>query len=144
MYLTVPTHLLVLGAAAAVHASSCQTSQPTVKITNGTVVGLTNTTSHIDKFLGIPYAQPPVGDLRLRQALPLNTSFGTLAANNFGPACYGNGNPNPSEDCLTLNIWRPSAAAKQRDNGLAEGSSESLPVFVWLYGGGLMSGYTVI
>jgi carboxylesterase type B len=88
----------------------------------------------VQRFLGIPYAQPPVGKLRLQHAVPLNVSFGTLYANSFGPACYGEGNPNPSEDCLTLNIWRPINTSVKADK---------LPVLVWFYGGGLIQGYSV-
>lgn len=62
--------------------------------------------------------------------------LGTLNATAFGPACYGRVNPNPSEDCLTLNIWRPSDASAANGNTL-------LPVLVWFYGGGLAGGYTV-
>jgi carboxylesterase type B len=104
-----------------------------VTITNGTVTGTNDAVNNVQRFLGIPYAQPPVGNLRLQQSIPLNSSFGTLNATTFGPACYGKSNPNPSEDCLTLNVWRPSDASNK---GL-------LPVLVWFYGGGLTGGYTV-
>lgn len=107
---------------------------PSVTIPNGTITGVGDTENGVQSFLGIPYAQPPVGKLRLQHAVPLNASFGTLNANAFGPACYGEGNPNPSEDCLTLNIWRPSNTSVKPDK---------LPVLVWLYGGGLIQGYSV-
>jgi carboxylesterase type B len=110
--------------------------QSTVSITinNGTIVGTRNETSNVDKFLGIPYAQPPINDLRLRQAVPIQQSFGTLRADAFGASCYGARNPsNSSEDCLTLNIWRPAGVFQ----------NETLPVLVWIYGGGFMTGYTV-
>ena len=108
----------------------CQYSA-TIGTSNGTVIGTHDAEHGVDRFLGIPYAQPPVGSLRLRQAVPLNTTFNVLNATAFGPSCYGISNPNQNEDCLTLNIWRPSTGSKQ------------LPVLVWLYGGGLVSGYTV-
>jgi carboxylesterase type B len=109
----------------------------TVRIRNGTVVGVDDDSKEVQRFLGIPYAQPPVGTLRLQQARPLNAPFGTLHADSFGPACYGpelDSNPNSSEDCLTLNIWRPSG---QHEEGGVK------PVLVWFYGGGLRNGYTV-
>lgn len=106
-----------------------------VNIANGTVNGVIDNDSGVERFLGIPFAEPPVGDRRLRQAVPLEQSFGTLEADKFGPSCISARNHYPeSEDCLTLNIWRPLDAAK---------SNTSLPVLVWLYGGSLTSGYTV-
>lgn len=112
-------------------------SSVSVKTRNGTVIGINDERSEVQRFLGIPYAQHPVGDLRLRHAIPLNTSFDTLHAQSFGPACYGpeiDSNPDSSEECLTLNIWRPVGQSK--DNALR-------PVMVWFYGGGLRTGYTV-
>lgn len=108
----------------------------TVIITNGTIHGVNDPVKNVQRFLGIPYAQPPVRNLRLQQSIPLDSSFGTLNATAFGPACYGKNNPNPSEDCLTLNIWRPSNVANAAKDTL-------LPVLVWFYGGGLSAGYTV-
>lgn len=108
-----------------------------VKVRNGTVIGVNDERSQVQRFLGIPYAQPPVGDLRLRHAIPLNTSFDPLHAQSFGPACYGpeiDSNPRSSEDCLSLNIWRPAGQEKY---------SALKPVMVWFYGGGLQTGYTV-
>lgn len=103
---------------------SCE-SPITVQITNGTVTGLFDAENKINKWLGIPYAQQPVGNLRLTQARPLNSTFGELKATDFGFSCHGRGNPNSDEACLTLNIWRPSSAP------------QNLPVLVWIYGGGL-------
>lgn len=106
-----------------------------VHIANGTVNGVTDNDSGVEKFLSIPFAEPPVGDRRLRQAVPLEQSFGTIEADEFGPSCISAQDQDPkSEDCLTLNIWRPLNATK---------SKASLPVLVWLYGGSLTSGYTV-
>ncbi|KAK7955246.1 alpha/beta-hydrolase [Apiospora saccharicola] len=113
----------------------CDAQSVSVTIANGTLVGVEDSTSGVQKFLGIPYAQPPIGDLRLRQARPLNSSFGALQASAFGHSCYGAGSkPNASEDCLTLNIWRPPGKGAE--------AKELLPVLVWLYRGGLAAGYT--
>jgi carboxylesterase type B len=104
-----------------------------VTIANGTIIGVSH--DSVQKFLGIPYAAPPVGDLRLRQATPVQTALGIFDASHFGHSCLGpkgSNQPNGSEDCLTLNIWRPDR----------QSSKEKLPVLVWLYGGGLSGGYT--
>lgn len=106
-----------------------------VTIANGSLNGVTDNDNGIEKFLGIPFAEPAVGDRRLRQAAPLGQSFGTLEADDFGLSCISARDEGPeSEDCLTLNIWRPASAAQ---------SNVSLPVLVWLYGGSLTSGSTV-
>ncbi|KAL2820372.1 Alpha/Beta hydrolase protein [Aspergillus granulosus] len=113
-----------------------QQSPASVRVHNGTVVGVSDYPNRVQRFLGIPYGQPPVGDLRLQRAQPLNTSFGTLHAKSFRPSCYGpelDSNPDSSEDCLTLNVWRPFGQYER--GGLK-------PVLVWFYGGGLRNGYT--
>ena len=94
-------------------SSATSDQAPTVTIRNGTVIGKLVAALGQHQFLGIPFAQPPVGNLRLRQALPLNSSFGTLNATNFGNSCISrtSDSPNPSEDCLSLNIVRPSSAS---------------------------------
>lgn len=114
--------------------ANANTPGASVQIANGTVTGVTDANTGIQRFLGIPYAKAPVDDLRLRQAVPRSLSFGTFQATEHGPACYGLGNDEyqQSEDCLTLNIWKPAAAAH-----------EKLPVLVWLYGGSLRNGYAV-
>lgn len=80
-------------------------SPPTVAIKNGTVQGRHSSEWNQDFFLGIPYAQPPLGDLRFRWPQSLNTSFqGVFDASRYGYSCYQYGsNFNLSEDCLTIN-----------------------------------------
>lgn len=113
----------------------CMTPSPVVVTTNGTVIGVDDTASGVQKFLGIPFAEPPVGSYRLRQSVALKNSFGTIHADTFGHACLSaRVEANGSEDCLTLNIWRPNTP---------NGKGFPLPVLVWLYGGGLTSGHTV-
>jgi para-nitrobenzyl esterase len=82
-------------------------------------------------FLGIPYAQPPTGDLRFAPPVPLDSFGGPLNAFEFGPACpqpeiepHPTMNSKMDEDCLTLNIWTPAADDRAR------------PVMFWIHGGG--------
>lgn len=71
----------------AVPVEERQTIAPTATIANGTIIG--STTSGIDSFSGIPFAQPPVGNLRLRPPQPLTSGFdgGTFMATNAAAAC---------------------------------------------------------
>lgn len=80
-------------------------SSPVVTIKNGTVQGRHSPEWNQDFFLGIPYAQPPLGDLRFKWPRPVNMSFeGVFDASRYGHSCYQyGGNFNLSEDCLTIN-----------------------------------------
>lgn len=80
-------------------------SAPKVTIKNGTVQGLFSPQWNQDLFLGIPYAQPPLGDLRFRWPQSIDTAWNqTLDATSYGYSCYQYGTSfNLSEDCLTLN-----------------------------------------
>ena len=80
-------------------------SSPTVTVKNGTLQGLYNQAWDQDFFLGVPYALPPVGQLRFKWPQSLNSSFGgVLDATQYGYSCYQYGSTfNLSEDCLTLN-----------------------------------------
>lgn len=104
---------------------------PTAKTLNGTYHGLHLPQWSQDAFLGLPYAQPPTGALRFAHPQPLNASFpGVRAATAQGYSCMQyRGAFNTSEDCLNLNVVRPSG-----------NHSEPLPVLVWIYGGGLYTG----
>jgi len=91
-------------------------------------------------YKGIPFAAPPVGDLRWRAPQPVEKWDGVKETVQFAPACIqgmmmgpgGNG-PAPNEDCLYLNIWTPAKSPRDR-----------VPVFVWIYGGGFAGGSTSI
>lgn len=83
------------------------------------------------EYLGIPYAQPPVGELRFKRAVAKAPWEGIFDAKDYGfaPIQLNDGRVMGNEDCLTLNIQRP-----------VEG--DKLPVFVWIYGGGYNTGYS--
>ncbi|WP_433926215.1 carboxylesterase/lipase family protein [Sorangium cellulosum] len=95
----------------------------------GALVGSTRT------FLGIPFAAPPVGELRWKPPAPHEGWTEPLEATELGPACAQSMmlmpgfDPSSSEDCLTVNVWTPERPA-----------SSSLPVLVWIYGGAFEMG----
>lgn len=116
----------------AVRSSS---DSPTATTENGTYTGLYQPTYDEDLFLGIPFAAPPVGDLRFRQPQPYNESWtDSRDAIAYYPECVGYGGDQigyeVSEDCLALNIVRPAGTA----------ADAKLPVGVWIHGGGYVMG----
>ena len=113
------------------------------KIDTGLVRGLPGGNYICTVFKGIPYAKPPVGELRFRRPQPAEPWEGVRECYKFGPAAYqldrsyevGGKNlyPTPyeiSEDCLYLNVWTP-----------AEKTTDKLPVFFWTHGGGNFGGF---
>ena len=81
-------------------------------------------------YKGVPFAAPPLGDLRWRAPQPAAKWAGVRAAEKFGPDPYqGDGQGGVSEDCLYLNIWTPAKSA-----------GDKVPVLVWIYGGGFSFG----
>lgn len=109
--------------------------QATVK--NGIVEGNYDTKTGIQEYLGIPYAQAPVGELRWKAPQPLQNWEGVKVTKRFGPRAvqapvFGDMNfrsDGISEDCLYLNVWTP-----------ANRNSSDLPVLVYFYGGGFVAG----
>ena len=93
----------------------------------------------VTSFKGLPYAAPPVGELRWRAPQPAVPWQGTRAAQVRGSSCVqkpelsidsDGGDPRPmGEDCLTLNVWTPRT-----------GTAARLPVMVWIHGGALIFG----
>ncbi len=112
---------------------------PRVRVASGRLQGALSTDGQVVEYLGIPYAAPPVGPLRWQPPQPVAAWRGTRSATQFGARCMQPHfypdmyfrDPGPSEDCLTLNIWRPAHAA-----------SKHLPVMVWIFGGGFITGGT--
>lgn len=114
-------------------------SSPTLLTRNGTYTGVYSPAYDQDFFLGVPFAQPPVGDLRWRVPQSLNQSFsGTRKATAYSSNCIGLGADSwgypLSEDCLYLNVVRP-----HRPSGY-EPNEDLLPIAVWIHGGGFYMG----
>ncbi|TVY29653.1 Lipase [Lachnellula hyalina] len=120
--------------------------RPAVKIQQGTIIGrlVTDGTfpEPLEGFLGIPYAAPPVGDLRFRAAVPVTASNDTFEAFYLGPRCFGKqlvpftgdewlGPDVESEDCLSISVYRPKGHTA---------SSKKLPVAMLIPGGAFNRG----
>lgn len=121
---------------------------PTVTISSGSIVGVNRLAT--EAFNGIPFAQPPVGPLRLKPPVKLNSSLGIFDATGIAPACpqfladsdsseflakvidtvtglpFFQNALKISEDCLTVNVIRPKGTK----------AGDKLPVLFWIFGGG--------
>jgi para-nitrobenzyl esterase len=113
-------------------AVSCTAQQPLpVKVEGGLVQGTSE--DGLTVYRGIPFAAPPVGDLRWRAPQPAAKWEGVRQTTKFapGPIQAWGAPAGKSEDCLYLNVWSPAKSASDR-----------IPVFVWIYGGGFNGGST--
>jgi para-nitrobenzyl esterase len=109
-----------------------------VKIATGALESNAAPKDGVRSFKGIPFAHPPVGDLRWREPQPPKKWSGVRNADEFGPRCMQRTGPGSdywfrssgmSEDCLYLNVWTP-----------AKSDREKLPVLVYVFGGGFQNG----
>jgi carboxylesterase type B len=114
---------------------------PKVTLHSGVYEGISTklpeSSSTVYKYLGIPFAVPPLGALRFRPPQPLRASGEAFKADSQPPACIQNGGNSKLievEDCLKLNIFAPARHASRNE------SNGGLTVMVWLFGGGLQSG----
>jgi para-nitrobenzyl esterase len=136
--------LVGLAATGAGTTASSQTAAPSqaapvVRVEGGELKGVVD--DAVASFKGIPFAAPPVGELRWRPPQPAAKWTGVRQAADFGADCtQGRFGPPPaagappppasSEDCLFLNVWRPASAMP----------TAKLPVMVWIHGGAFMGG----
>jgi len=129
LMITAATLAFVLPAAA-----SAQSAPATVAIDTGRIAG--SESDGVLSWKGIPFAAPPVGELRWRAPQPVAHWNGTRDAKAYSSDCMqvpfgGDAAPlgtKPAEDCLYLNVWKPA------------GVKAKLPVIVWIYGGGFVNG----
>jgi para-nitrobenzyl esterase len=131
IYRALLTLLCIVALSSCSDASDSKTAAPAqlgveVRLDSGVVIGQEHAESEVWEWLGIPYAQPPVSELRWRAPQPIDAWGGIREATSFGAPCpqirgdavIGN------EDCLHLNVWRPRTEER------------GLPVYVWIHGGG--------
>lgn len=124
---------LAIGSSASAFADSA-----TVETVQGKVQGKKINQGKVKAFLGLPYAAPPVGDLRWKAPTPPAKWQGVRDASRYGAHCIQNfGFPDmvfqddgPSEDCLFLNVYAPANAK----------ANSKLPVMFWIHGGGYTGG----
>lgn len=127
--------------------------EPVLQITGGKTQGVKTDTEGVLLYKGIPFAAPPVGDLRWKAPQPVIPWMGVMKADKFGPAAiqadrdpnakvpdgvidyvkefYAEGDPMRSEDCLYLNVWTPASGK----------TDANLPVAFWIHGGAFAGGF---
>ncbi len=119
---------------------------PVLEVEGGKIQGLASETAGVYIYRGIPFAAPPIGNLRWKAPRKVIPWEGVRLADTFGPPAYQakheegsfyqkefffDGDPPYSEDCLFLNIWTPAPGK----------SNQKLPVAMWIHGGGYVAGW---
>jgi acetylcholinesterase len=140
-----PVVLLALG----IHCDSSPNQASNVRTTSGEISGFINSTSspHVGQYLGIPYAEDPVGKLRFSPPVAKSAAAGIFIANKFGPSCpqYNTSTPTffsvaapqyyiegpMDEACLSLNVWSPLSAIPNQGSQYLQ----KYPVIIFLHGG---------
>jgi para-nitrobenzyl esterase len=131
--------LFILTVMALTSSSIASISDP-IRVDQGLLAGTNGDSADVRVYRGVPFAAPPVGELRWKAPLPPAAWQGTRQATEFSSACwqtqyssaaaiYQAPLPKLSEDCLYLNIWTPAKSAKDK-----------LPVMVWIHGGAFTRG----
>ena len=129
----------------AVALVGCSPANPVLEIEGGKVQGVESSVKGVYIYKGIPFAAPPVGDLRWKEPQPVVPWEGMKVADTFGPgamqAKHDSSNPwasefyweDPefSEDCLYLNVWTPAPGKP----------GKKLPVAMWIHGGAYTGGW---
>lgn len=124
----------------------CTGKNPVISVEGGKIQGVETGTGNIIIYKGIPYAAPPVGDLRWREPAPVIPWDSIRVCDTFGPAApqkltdpgsfydkefYAQSPHVKNEDCLYLNVWTPAAGKK----------NAKLPVAMWIHGGAYRNGF---
>jgi len=138
--------LLLISASLVLTSLNTKAPNPVLTIEGGKVQGVETSTKGIIAYKGIPFAAPPVGNLRWKEPQPVISWQGVKLADKYGAAAmqvtwdpnsfYGrewraSGSVPFNEDCLYLNVWTPAAGEKNK----------KLPVAMWIHGGGYREGF---
>lgn len=132
-----------------------------IETTSGLIRGHSKTVlgRDVHVFTGIPFAKPPIEQLRFRKPVPIDPWHGILDATKLPNSCFQeryeyfpgfegeemwNPNTNISEDCLYLNIWVPQRLRIRHHDNKPPIERPKVPVLIWIYGGGYMSGTSTL